>query len=226
MPGLATKMLVGTHLRSWERMRLQVSGLWCPPQNGATKFSEVFTGSGWYFKGASNEAARPGHLPEPRFWFMPLLLPDGGADDKLTRELWELHLQPLLRPSGRNFNITRAYANGQLHGTDGSPHRDASPTPPHFTLLYYPHDMRHGSRRQQAGFGGNASAGTSPASRDAGGETVFFHGETGRTLAVIPMRANSAVLFPGSLVHAGRAPAVNSPTELRVTVAFKLIQQS
>lgn len=134
--------------------------------------------------------------------------------DDLTVRLWEEYLVPRLRTAlelqGR-FEILRAYANGQLFGLDGSPHKDAETSPPHFTLLYYPHGLTV-----------DAAGGTAV---DTGGETVFFSNHTGRPIAAHPVRSNRAVLFPSSLLHAGRATASQS-RELRVTVAFKLVERS
>ncbi|CAE8594671.1 unnamed protein product [Polarella glacialis] len=165
--------------------------------------------SGWSFQGASN-----GDSSQPRFW--PLLTsraPAGGLDSEagaeagveepLARRLWG-HLKPLLLP-GR-YSVLRAYANGQLFGTDGSPHRDACPSPPHYTLLYYPHSLGEGCGGQD--------------SEDPGGETLFFGSASGQVLAAVPLLANSAPRWTGPCLT---APAMKGDSdELRVTVAFKL----
>merc|ERR1712060_777948 len=124
-----------------------------------------------------------------------------------ARRLWERHIAPRL--PGK-FRLLRAYANGELYGTDGSPHVDALTSPPHFTLLYYPHDFDSKSRLGTGGF-------------DHGGETMFFD-EAGGLLKVVPMQSNSAVFFSSNVLHSGRAPSVLS-FDLRITVAFKLLRE-
>lgn len=156
--------------------------------------------AGWSFAGVSNPDDAQTQRREARFWYKPLLLPQGKAHDSLTRRLWDEYFVPLL---GNKYDIIRAYANGQTYGIDGSPHRDSTPSPPHFTFLFFPHSL------------------ISKGSTDMGGESVFFT-DAGNVAKVVPMRANSAVLFPGALKHCGRAPSATSQ-DLRISVAFKLI---
>lgn len=134
----------------------------------------------------------------------------GGIEEPLAQRLWEQHLRPLLK--GR-FSVLRAYANGQMFSTDGSPHRDACPSPPHYTLLYYTHSL---------GFMPNDTKKSHDA-QDHQGDTLFFGSSRGQVLAAMPTIENSAILFPGCLLHAGLAPAARAGIdEFRLTVAFKL----
>jgi hypothetical protein len=101
--------------------------------------------------------------------------------------------------TGKNFDIERIYANGQSHGMPGSLHQD-NPANNAYTFLYY------ANPRWDITWGG---------------ETVFYENnqEYGSVLYV----PNSAILFKGSLFHAGLEPTRHM-SGLRVTVAFKLLE--
>ncbi len=114
--------------------------------------------------------------------------------DFFTDELFS-SIQNLI---GNNFEILRCYANGHTAFQGGEYHVDSSEDD-EYTFLYYPmQEWRP----------------------EWGGETIFQL-PSGALQYVLPI-PNGAVLFPGSWPHCGRAPVLEMPYGLRVTIAYKL----
>lgn len=100
--------------------------------------------------------------------------------------------------AGKKFKIEKLYANGQTFGQDGDWHYD-SQIEGGWTFLYYYNDI----------------------------DDLSLVGETylmldGLPLAITP-HPNSAIMFDHTVLHKGMGPKRNY-TDLRVTIAFKLIE--
>jgi hypothetical protein len=94
------------------------------------------------------------------------------------------------------LDIERIYANGQTYGLDGSFHIDNSSG---YTFLYYANPEWE---------------------KEWGGNTVFYDSKTKEKIFIYP-EPNSAVFFPGNILHYGQSPSRDF-YGLRTTIAYKL----
>ena len=102
--------------------------------------------------------------------------------------------------TGRKYNYSRIYANGQSFGQDGVFHLDENDPNAH-TFLYYATPL-------------------DPLEvYEYGGETQFIQ-DTGEMYHVYPF-TNTAVIFSGNIWHRGMGPNKWSK-QLRTSIAFKL----
>jgi hypothetical protein len=98
--------------------------------------------------------------------------------------------------TNRNWEIDRIYANGQTYGLDGAFHTDSDHG---YTFLYY------WNKEWNLSWAGN---------------TIFVDENTNQMESICP-RPNSAILFPGNILHYGQSPSRDF-YGLRVTIAYKL----
>ncbi len=100
------------------------------------------------------------------------------------------------------YKLNRMYANGQTYGLSGSYHQDveSNDKESYKTFLYYVNPFWD---------------------YQWGGSTMFHQAGENHTQLFIP---NNGVLFDSTIYHAGLEPTRHCK-ELRVTVAFKLIQE-
>jgi SM-20-related protein len=94
--------------------------------------------------------------------------------------------------------LTRCYANGYPHGSEGGLHLDSN-VATHFTVIYYPHLSWH---------------------PNFAGETVFFDPTGNDIIAAVYPKPNRLVVFPGVIPHVARGVS-RKCTDLRVTLMFK-----
>jgi len=94
--------------------------------------------------------------------------------------------------------LTRCYANGAPHGSEGSIHTD-SVSDQSRTVIYYPHTKWH---------------------PNWGGETLFFNKEQTDVVACVYPRPNRLLVFSGTIPHVARSVSRVCPV-LRVTLMFK-----
>jgi hypothetical protein len=130
------------------------------------------------------------------FWFMNLM-----NDVFFT----EYMLNKIKIITEKNFVIDRVYANGQTYGLSGTYHQDAPDLNTnnkniYKTFLYYVN---------------------SNWKSEWGGSTLFKQNEEVYTQPFIP---NNAILFDSPIYHVGLEPTRHCK-DLRVTVAFKLIEE-
>lgn len=104
--------------------------------------------------------------------------------------------------TNKKYKLDRVYANGQTYGISGSYHRDveSDDADTYKTFLYYVNPYWE---YQWAG------------------STFFYKGEENYNQLFIP---NNGVLFDSTIYHVGLEPTRHCK-ELRVTVAFKLIEK-
>lgn len=114
------------------------------------------------------------------------------SDTYFSKELFD-KIKNLI---GHRYLLERVYANGQTFGLDGEYHQD-SYDDCGYTFLYYPHD------EWKPEWGGTTSI-------FVGSEIKHFYPEP-----------NTAILFPGNLLHCGHAPT-RDYLGLRVSLAYKL----
>lgn len=131
------------------------------------------------------------------FWGMHL-----GHLDFFSKHLYKI-VYDLIQSSytgeaGQLLSIERIYANGQTFGLDGSWHID---NPFGCTFLYY------ANTEWKEGWEGN---------------TVFRDPKTDEIFSIYP-EPNSAILFPGNVLHYGQAPSKDF-TGLRTTISYKLFK--
>jgi Rps23 Pro-64 3,4-dihydroxylase Tpa1-like proline 4-hydroxylase len=102
----------------------------------------------------------------------------------------------------KNFALGRVYANGQTYGLCGSYHQDveSNDKESYKTFLYYVNPFWD---------------------YQWGGSTIFHQAGENHNQLFIP---NNGVLFDSTIYHAGLEPTRHCK-ELRVTVAFKLIEE-
>ena len=137
----------------------------------------------WGLIGHSVEGSR-------KFWFMDL-------SETNMKEMFYGSLDFL-----EDYDLERIYANGQISGQDGYPHKDSQDDDT-MTLMYYPMPKWDISW---------------------GGETVFFDENNEMFLSFLP-KPNSALFFNSNILHFGRSPSGNCD-EFRITIALKLKRRS
>lgn len=97
---------------------------------------------------------------------------------------------------GGDYSIEKVYANGQTYGLDGEFHQDCLDDYG-YTFLYYP---------------------SKDWKTDWQGSTFILDGADLKSFYPLP---NTAVMFPGKLLHYGSAPS-REFYDLRITIAYKL----
>lgn len=133
------------------------------------------------------------------FWRMNLT-----KDKFFTKTLFN-KLQKLLK---KKFEIVDLYANGSTTSMASVPHIDAREHGVHVFLLYV-------NSEWQVEWGGHTTFINKYVDIDRGEETG-----TNDTISILP-RPNSALYFPGNIVHLSEAPT-REFRGLRMTIAFRV----
>jgi SM-20-related protein len=169
---------------------------------------EFLDGPGWKFGWKSDPKSDP-----YSFWhkhFAGNVLPDHYAKDgrekpydcadelrrtaPILHEVWRI-IEKRVLPGHR---LTRCYANGQPHGSEGAIHTD-SLSEQSRTVIYYPHSAWH---------------------PNWGGETLFFNKDQTDVISAINPRPNRLIVFSGIIPHVARGVSRVCPA-LRITLMFK-----
>ena len=149
----------------------------------------------WQFGSYSDGHTSLGDPMTP-FWNMPL------KKDPFFSETLKDRIEEHCG-NGRSFELLDVYANGHTYGQNGSFHRD-SDDPLCYTFLLYttPNIISRQDAFEYDGF------------------TEFLMENDGTVLSIPPIY-NTAILFPGTLLHRGKA-FNRYEYQLRTTIAWKL----
>lgn len=130
------------------------------------------------------------------FWSMDL-----NSNKYFTQDLYSTIIS-ILDKKQKDVILERVYANGQTFGQDGDFHPDSG-FDYAYTFLYYCNPTWHPSWA---------------------GNTMFYCNKTRQMKQVMPS-PNTAVFFPGKILHCGQSPS-RKFNGLRVTLAYKLYFQT
>jgi hypothetical protein len=116
-----------------------------------------------------------------------------------NNEFFTNHLFQIIKKNIGEYKLETVYANGQTYGLDGDFHYDCSPSDnSRYTFLYYCNEEWDNKFLGCTVF------------KDSDNNMKYFH-----------PKPNSAILFPGNILHCGQAPS-REYYGLRMTIAYKL----
>ncbi len=141
---------------------------------------------------------------EKFLWALPGLEKFDLFNNKILKKIQKL--------TKMRFDIEKIYANGQTTSLDGYPHPDNAAENGYTFLIYMNREWKY----------------------EWGGETVFLdryhdcekniHIEISNKYKFFLPKPNSALFFPGKIIHFGKSPSRDFHS-IRYTLAFKLFKK-